>query len=96
MVKFEWSENPDKVIALSTQKSYQARLNALAKLGYTNRASLLANSDAVRTFVDANGSKQMRNLYYAAIFYILGRVDPEREPRGATLIEGFQKNYYDK
>lgn len=96
MVKFEWITNPNKEISLSTQKSYQARLNALAKQGYTNKTSLLQNAEKVRKFIDDNPSQQMRNLYYASIFYILGRVDPEKEPRAATLIEGFQKNYYRK
>lgn len=94
--KFEWINNPEKDISPSTQKVYQARLNALAKQGYTNKVSLLNNSDAVRKFIDDNPSQQMRNLYYASVFYILGRVDPEKEPKGATLIEGFQKNYYRK
>ena len=96
MNTFEWIDNPDKPIAESTQKSYQARLNALARLGYNNREQLLANASAVRQFIDNNNSKQMRNLYYAAVFYALGRIDPLTEPRGATLIEGFQKNYYGK
>ena len=96
MATFEWIDNPDKDIAESTRKSYQARLNAIARLGYSNRQELLANSSAVRQFIDNNNSKQMRNLYYAAVFYILGRIDPLTEPRGATLIEGFQKNYYGK
>jgi hypothetical protein len=96
MVKFEWSTNPSKEISPSTQKSYQARLNALARLGYTNKDALLTHSDAVRKFIDDNPSQQMRNLYYASVFYILGRIDPEKEPRGATLIQGFQKNYYRK
>ena len=96
MNTFEWINNPDKDIAESTQKSYQARLNALARLGYNNRQALLNNSDAVRKFIDDNPSKQMRNLYYASVFYILGRIDPLTEPKGATLIEGFQRNYYGK
>lgn len=94
MATFEWIENPDKDIADSTRTLYQRRLNALARLGYENRESLLNNATAVRTFIDENGSKQMRNLYYGAVFYILGRVDPLTDPRAKILVEGFQKNYY--
>ena len=96
MNKFEWVENPEKDIAESTRNSYKARLNTLARQGYRTRNDLLNNSEAVRKFIDENNSKQMRNLYYAAIFYTTGRIDPVTEPRGATLIEGFQKNYYGK
>ena len=92
MTTFQWIENPEKPIANSTRTLYKRRLNALAKEGYSTRESLLTNAQAVRTIIDANGSRQMRSLSYGAIFYILGRLEPD-DPRGAILIEGFQKNY---
>ena len=95
MATFQWIENPEKPIADSTRTLYRRRLNALAKEGYTTRDQLLSNAQAVRNFVEDNPSRQMRSLYYGAIFYILGHIEPE-DPRGAILIEGFQKNYYDK
>jgi hypothetical protein len=93
MSKFEWIDNPDKDIADSTRTVYKRRLNALAKQGYGNKESLLINAAAVRKIIDENESRQMRCLYYGAIFYILGRVD-KNDPRGAILVDGFQKNYY--
>ncbi len=93
MATFEWIENPNKDIADSTRTLYQRRLNALARQGFNNREALLNNAQQVRNFIDNNGSKQMRNLYYGAVFYILGHVD-QADPRGAILIDGFQKNYY--
>lgn len=96
MPPFEFVENPEKPLAQSTLASYKARLNALAKLGYRNKSLLLSNASSVRNFIEENQSKQMRNLYWAAVFYALGRVDAERDNNAKILVDGFQKNYYNK
>lgn len=91
---FEWQDNPEKSIADSTKRLYQQKLNTLSKSGYKNRNDLLNNATAIVSFIDTKNSRQTRSLYYAAIFYILGRVDFDAEPRAKPFYEAFQKNYY--
>ena len=93
MNTFQWIENPEKPIADSTRTLYERRLNALARAGFNTRDSLLENAQTVRSIIESSNSRQMRSLSYGAIFYILGRLDPN-DPRAAILIDGFKKNYY--
>lgn len=94
--QFVWIENPEKEIADSTRLLYQRRLNALAKQGYSTRDDLLNHATEVNNFIEENGSRQMKNLYYGAVFYILGRQDFTADPRAVPLFNGFQKNYQNK
>ena len=95
-IEFEWIENPEKDIAESTRDLYAAKLNILARAGYKTKDDLLNNATAIRALIDSKGGRQTKSLYYAAVFYIIGRVDVKDDPRRKPLVEGFQNNYYQK
>jgi hypothetical protein len=95
-IEFEWIENPEKDIAESTAELYSKKLNILARAGYKTKDDLLNNATAVRDLIDSKGGRQTKSVYYAAVFYIIGRVSVEEDPRRKPLVEGFQNNYYQK
>lgn len=91
---FQFVENPDKPLADSTLKSYKRYLNHLAKEGFKNKDDLLNNSTkVVETIKRIGDTKLKRNYLYASIFYITGKIDFEKDPRGLPLYNGFQENY---
>ena len=95
-LQFQWIDNSEKDITSNTKTLYKRKLNALAKQGYMNRDDLLNNATAINSFIETNKSRQMRNLYYASVFYCIGRQDFATDSRALPLFQGFQKNYQTK
>jgi hypothetical protein len=92
--KFEFELNPEKSLAPRTIATYKSYLNKLAEKGIKNKNDILSNPQKVVDIVKEIGdTKIKRNYLFGAIFYVTGRQDFEKDPRGLPIFKAFQENY---
>ena len=91
---FEFKDNPEKEISANTKRIYKSKLNILAKAGFMNKDDLLEKSDDVIRFLkELEPSKVVLGQFLAAIFYIIGKRDYEKDKRGKIYYDTFALNY---
>lgn len=91
---FEFVNNPEKEISANTKRIYKSKLNILAKAGFMNKEDLLEKSeDVIRFLKELDPSKVVLGQFLAAIFYIIGKRDYEKDKRGKIYLDTFKLNY---
>lgn len=81
-----------KTLSSTTVRRYKKKLDILAEYGFSDEASLLRSPLAVlaviRTYVKTFGDM---SAFLSAIFWVIGRQDFEKDPRGKPYYTEFQK-----
>ena len=92
---FEFIDSDTKVIAASTKRTYKSKLNILSKANIAhNKEDLLEKSeDVIKYLKELEPSKVVLGQFLAAIFYIIGKRNFEKDKRGKIYYDTFALNY---
>lgn len=93
-MSFDFKDNPEKEISANTKRIYKSKLNILAKAGFMNKEDLLERSEDVIKFLkELDLTKVVLGQFLAAIFYMIGKRDYEKDKRGKIYLDTFKLNY---
>lgn len=80
-----------KVLHKKTTKKYKDKLDVLASYGFQDEASLLRNPRAALAVMRAEAKTFWdMSSFLSAVFWVIGKQDFEKDPRGKPYYEEFQ------